>query len=75
LKTLNQLKVGDKGVVAKVDAESELALRLFSFGVHKGADIRVKNVSLRRKTIEIEAGRTLVALRFDEAARISVEAA
>ena len=73
MKTLNQLKVGNGGVIKKINADSELSLRLISFGIHKGACFVVKNISLRKKTMEIEVGNTLVALRFDEAEHISVE--
>jgi ferrous iron transport protein A len=73
LKTLNQLKAGNGGIIKKINADSELSLRLISFGIHKGAHFGVKNISLRKKTMEIEVGNTLVALRFDEAKHISVE--
>jgi Fe2+ transport system protein FeoA len=39
----------------------------------RGVKIKVKEFSLKKKTIEIEIGRSHIALRLDEAKKIEVE--
>ncbi|MFV0480495.1 MAG: ferrous iron transport protein A [Campylobacteraceae bacterium] len=73
MKTLNDLSLNKKGVILSIDADDELLLRLFSFGIHKGTEFLVKNFSIAKSTVEIEAGKTLVALRYEEANKIQVE--
>lgn len=73
LKTLDKLNVNDTGIIQKVNSDEVLKKRLFSFGIHKGSQFLVKNYSLTKKTIEIELGQSLVALRFEEAKQIDVE--
>lgn len=73
MKNLSDLSLNQKGIILKVDADEELQLRLFSFGIHKGTEFIVKNFSINKNTIEIEAGKTLVALRLDEAKRVKVK--
>lgn len=73
MKRLSDLSIDDKGVVLKVEADEELQLRLFSFGLHKGMEFIVKNFSIKKSTIEIEANKTLVALRLDEAQKIKIK--
>lgn len=73
MKTMGDLSLNDEGVIVKVDADEELQLRLFSFGIHKGTKFIIKNLSIAKSTIEVEAGRTLIALRLDEAKKIKIE--
>jgi len=63
----------DEGTVVKIDADGELKQRLFSFGLRKGSHLKVKAISIGKSTIEVEIGSTLMALRYSEAERISVE--
>lgn len=73
MKRLSDLSLHKKGIVLQVEADEELRLRLFSFGIHKGTEFIIKNFSINKNNIEIEAGKTLIALRFDEAKKIKVK--
>jgi len=71
--SLDELKKGDLAFVKSIDCDDELKHRLFSFGLMRGVKIKVKEFSLKKKTIEIEIGRSHIALRLDEAKKIEVE--
>lgn len=73
--TLADLSEGQKARVVKIKAEGELKRRLFSFGLRRYTDIKIKAISLRKSTIEVEISGGLIALRFEEAQAIEVEAA
>ncbi|MDR0467472.1 MAG: FeoA domain-containing protein [Campylobacteraceae bacterium] len=73
MKNLSDLSLNQKGVVLEVDADEELRLRLFSFGIHEGSEFVVKNFSIKKDTIEIKSGKTLIALRFDEAKKVKIK--
>jgi len=70
---LSQLHKHDKATIIKIDANKALKDRLKSFGVMAGETLTIKGCSLTKKTIEIEVGSTLIALRADEAKKIEVE--
>jgi ferrous iron transport protein A len=70
---LKDLKKGNQAEIIKIHAEKALKDRLNSFGVMPGETILVKGCSLRKQTMEIEVGSTLIALRADEADKIEVE--
>jgi len=70
---LTDIRKGDKAEIVKIHADKALKDRLTSFGVMRGEILLVKGCSLARKTMEIEVGSTLIALREDEAAKIEIE--
>lgn len=70
--TLADMNAGETAVVTKVGATGELKQRLFSLGLHKGSEVKVKTISMAKSTIEIEIGSTLMALRYEEAKSIMV---
>lgn len=70
---LSQMNANEEGMVVKIEAEGELKQRLFSFGLRKGTHIKVKATSIGKRTIEVQLGATLMALRYSEAQHISVE--
>ncbi|NLC27391.1 MAG: ferrous iron transport protein A [Campylobacteraceae bacterium] len=72
MKTLDKLSVNESAVIASIDASEELKKRFFSFGMRRGATLKVKALSLARSTIEIEVGGTMIALRNEEAKTIKV---
>ncbi|QOP45109.1 FeoA family protein [Sulfurimonas paralvinellae] len=59
--------------VTKISADSTLKQRLISFGVMKGAELKVLEHSPGKKTIEIKVGKMRIALRAEEAKHIEVE--
>ena len=70
---LSELKKGQNAIVQSVNASGELKQRLSSFGLLKGANIKVIDCSLGKSTIEIMVDKTLMALRREEADKIEVK--
>ncbi|HIQ47123.1 MAG TPA: ferrous iron transport protein A [Sulfurovum sp.] len=70
---LTDIRKGDKAEIIKIHADKALKDRLTSFGVMRGEILLVKGCSLARKTMEIEVGSTLIALREDEAEKIEIK--
>ena len=70
---LTELQINQHAKVKKIDCNSELKQRFYSFGVIKGAEIFIQNISLAKNTIEIVVEDTSIALRFEEAKSIEVE--
>ena len=70
---LSDLQISQKVKVKKIDCNDELKQRFYSFGIIKGADIFIQNISLARNTIEIVVEDTSIALRLEEAKSIEVE--
>lgn len=70
---LTDIRKGDKAEIVKINADKALKDRLTSFGVMRGEILLVKGCSLARKTMEIEVGSTLIALRAEEAEKIEIE--
>ncbi len=70
---LSELEKGDRGTILRVDAKKSLKHRLYSFGIYKGAKFEVRAYSLGKKTIELQVGNSMVALRIDEADMIDIE--
>ena len=73
MQTLDQLQKGDKAIIKAINATDELKHRLISFGLFKNSQIEIKECAIRKKTLEIAIGRTLIALRIDEAKKIEVQ--
>jgi len=70
---LSELKKQEEAIVKRVNATGDLKQRLASFGLLKGANIRVIDFALGKSTIEIMVDGTLLALRKSEAENIEVE--
>jgi len=70
---LSDIKKGDKAEIVKIHADKALKDRLSSFGVMRGEVLHVKGCSLAKKTMEIEVGSTLIALRANEADKIEIK--
>jgi len=70
---LSELKKEQQANVVKVNATGELKQRLASFGLLKGAKIKIVDCSLAKSTIEVMVDSTLLALRKSEADKIEVE--
>ncbi len=69
---LIELEKGQNAVVKKIHASSELKRRLISFGIIKGARIKLLATAPKKSTIEIEVGKMKLALRKEEAKTIEV---
>jgi len=73
MKKLSQLEVNQAAVITKIICNDELKQRFYSFGIIRGANITIKEVSLSKNTIALVVDDTSVALRFEEANHIEVE--
>lgn len=71
--SLLELNIGESATIKKIHASLELKRRLFSFGILKGAHIRLLATAPRKSTVEIEVGKMKIALRNEEAKTIEVE--
>jgi len=73
MKTLFDCKKGEELKVVKLHATSEFKQRLISFGILKGAKIKLLEHAPAKSTIEIQVGKMTIALRAEEAKMIEVE--
>ena len=69
---LSELKVGEVGIIKKVNAKEPLKSRLFSFEIVKDQKVKILNYTLAKNTFEIEVNNIKVALREEEASQIEV---
>jgi Fe2+ transport system protein FeoA len=67
------LKRGDKGRIVKINAGKTLKARMKSFGIYPGVEFEIKAFSLGKNNVELQVGRSLVALRKGEMDKIEVE--
>jgi len=70
---LSDLLVNQEAKIIKVDCSEDLKQRFYSFGIIKGAKIKVEAISLAKNTMEINAEDTLIGLRIEEAKTIAVK--
>jgi Fe2+ transport system protein FeoA len=71
--TLDEMKIGEVGIIKKVTATEPLKSRLFSLGIVKGEKVKLLKHTLAKNTYEIEVNKSKVALRSEEAKMIIVE--
>ncbi len=70
---LSELKVKQTAQIVSIDCDSILKNRLYSFGITKGAIIKVEEITLTKSTIEIKINQSKIALRMNEASKIEVK--
>jgi ferrous iron transport protein A len=71
--TIYDLQKNDKGVITSLSGGREFKMRLSSLGVVKGAEFKLKAVTIQRNTFEIEINNSKIALRRGEVQKIEVE--
>ncbi len=71
--TIYDLSINEKGRILSFDTDEDLKNRLHSFGVKRGSTILIKNIAPKKSTISIVIGKTVLALRDEEARKIQVE--
>lgn len=71
--SIYDLLKNDSGVITALLGGREFKMRLSSLGVVKGAEFKVKAVTMQRNTFEIEINNSLIALRRGEAMKVEVE--
>ena len=73
MKKLSQLETKQTAIITKIVCNNELKQRFYSFGIIKGANVVIEEVSLAKNTIALVVDDTSVALRLEEARTIEVE--
>ena len=69
---LNELEMGESGIIKKVLAKEPLKSRLLSMGFAKGERVKVLKHTLAKNTYEVEVNNIPIALREEEAREIEV---
>ena len=73
LKRLNELNIGESGIIKKIYAKEPLKSKLLSMGFSRGEKVKVIKHTLAKNTFDIEVCGVNVALRDEEAKEIEVE--
>jgi len=63
---------GGVATVVKINATGPLKQRLISFGLMKGAEVKMLECGMTKSTFEIKIGNVSIALRREEAEMIEV---
>lgn len=63
---------GGIATVVKINAAGALKQRLISFGLMKGAEVKMLECGMTKSTFEIKIGNVSIALRREEAELIEV---
>ena len=74
VKTLNQLKPGERAIIIKVGGEGPVRRRILDMGVVTGADIEVVRVAPLGDPVEFRVKGYNLSLRKSEAQNVQVEA-
>ena len=75
LKKLDEFKVGETGLIKKVEGEGRLRRRLFDMGVTPGAEVTLRKVAPMGDPIQITIRNYELSLRKSEAALVTMEVA
>jgi ferrous iron transport protein A len=70
--TLNQLNINEKAIITAINCNEILKSRLYSFGISRGVEVQIVELTLSKSTIEIKINQSKIALRLSEASKIEV---
>ena len=70
---LNELKMGESGIIKKIYAKEPLKSKLLSMGFARGEKVKVLKHTLAKNTFDVDINGVNVALREEEAREIEVE--
>lgn len=73
MKTIYDCKKNEEVEVLKLHAHSDLKQRFISFGILKGATVKILEHAPSKATIEVRVGKMNIALRSVEAQMIEVQ--
>ena len=73
MKTLREVRIGDRARVVKVHGEGALRRRIMDMGITKGVEISVRKVAPLGDPIEITVRGYELSLRKDDAVMVEVE--
>lgn len=71
-KTLDELVIGEKGIVVKINGEGNIRRRIFDMGLTPGADIYLRKKAPLGDPIEITLRGYELTLRKSEASLVEV---
>ncbi len=72
MKTLNELNVGETGVVARLAGQGAVKRRIMDMGLTKGTSVTVRKVAPLGDPIELTVRGYELSIRKDEAATIEM---
>ncbi len=70
--TLNELKVGESGRVARLVGEGAVKHRIMEMGLTKGAEVCVRKIAPLGDPIEVTVRGYELSIRKDEAAKVEI---
>ena len=70
---LDELKMGESGIIKKIYAKDPLKSKLLSMGFARGEKVKVLKHTLAKNTFDVDINGVNVALRKEEAREIEVE--
>lgn len=73
MKTLREVRIGERARVVKVHGEGALRRRIMDMGITKGVEIAVRKVAPLGDPIEITVRGYELSLRKDDAVMVEVE--
>ncbi len=73
LNRLNELNIGESGIIRKIYAKEPLKSKLLSMGFARGERVKVLKHTLAKNTFDVDINGVNVALRGEEASEIEVE--
>jgi len=73
VKTLNELKKGEKGKVAKIGGKGSVHRRLLDMGLVSGSEVEMQRLAPLGDPIEIKVKGYNLSLRKEEAVSVEVE--
>jgi len=70
---LNELKIGQSGIIKKILAKEPLKSKLLSMGFSRGEMVKVLKYTLAKNTFDVDVNGINIALRNEEAKEIEIE--
>jgi len=70
---LNELKIGESGIIKKIFAKEPLKSKLFSMGFSRGERVKVLKYTLAKNTFDVDINGINIALRGEETKEIEIE--
>ncbi len=70
---LNELNMGESGIITKIYAKEPLKSKLLSMGFARGERVKILKHTLAKNTFDVDINGVNVALRDEEAKEIEVK--
>ncbi len=73
MKTLRQIKIGQRATIVKLHGEGAVKRRMMDMGLTKGTDVYVRKVAPLGDPIEVTVRGYELSIRKEDAERVEVE--